>query len=101
MLLDVLSGMDELKVAVAYERDGQRTTDMPASLADFDHCRPVFETLPGWSEDLTGVRRWSELPAGARSYVQFLAHQVEVPASIVSVGPDRRQTIMVSEGTRA
>ena len=101
MLLDVLSGFDELKVAVAYEKNGQRTADLPASLADFDLCQPVYESLPGWSEDLTGVRHWSELPLNARNYVQFLAQQVGVPASIVSVGPDRRQTIMVAAGTRA
>ncbi|HYA45048.1 MAG TPA: adenylosuccinate synthase, partial [Acidimicrobiales bacterium] len=101
MLLDVLSGFDELKVAVAYEKNGQRTADLPASLADFDLCRPVYESLPGWSEDLTGVRQWSELPLNARNYVQFLARQVGVPASIVSVGPDRRQTIIVAAGTRA
>ena len=101
MLLDVLSGFDELKVAVAYEKNGQRTADLPASLADFDLCQPVYESLPGWSEDLTGVRHWSELPHNARNYVQFLAQQVGVPASIVSVGPDRRQTIIVAAGTRA
>ena len=101
MLLDVLSGFDELKVAVTYEKNGQRTADLPASLADFDLCQPVYESLPGWSEDLTGVRHWSELPLNARNYVQFLARQVGVPASIVSVGPDRRQTIMVAAGTRA
>ena len=95
MLLDVLSGIDELKVAVAYEMNGRRVTELPASLADFDLCRPVYETLPGWSEDLTGVRPWSDLPATARNYVEFLAGQLGVPASIVSVGPDRRQTIIV------
>ena len=51
MLLDVLSGIDELKVAVAYERDGRRIDELPAALADFERCRPVYETLPGWTED--------------------------------------------------
>jgi adenylosuccinate synthase len=97
MLLDVLSGLDELKVAVAYEVDGQRVEELPASLADFQLCRPVYETLPGWSEDLTGVRRWDDLPPAARRYVQFLAAQVGVRASILSVGPDRAQTIPVTE----
>jgi adenylosuccinate synthase len=95
MLLDVLSGLDELKVAVAYEMNGQRIEALPASLADFDLCRPIYETLPGWSEDLTGVRRWEDLPHHARNYVQFLAQQVGVAVSIVSIGPDRRQTIRV------
>jgi adenylosuccinate synthase len=95
MLLDVLTGLDELKVAVGYQLNGQRISDLPASPADFNLCRPVYESLPGWSEDLTGVREWSELPQNVSNYVQFLARQVGVPASIVSVGPDRRQTIMV------
>ena len=99
MLLDVLSGIDELNVAVGYEMDGKRVDELPASLADFDLCRPIYQTLPGWSEDLTGIRRWSELPVQARNYVDFLARQVGIPASIVSVGPDRRQTILVSEET--
>jgi adenylosuccinate synthase len=73
-------------------------TELPASLADLELCRPVYETLPGWREDLTGVRRWTDLPEAARKYVQFLANQVGVPASVVSVGPERRQTIMVWEG---
>lgn len=98
MLLDVLSGIDELNVAVAYEWNGKQVVDLPASLADFDLCRPVYKTLPGWSEDLTGIRRWTDLPAAARNYVDFLAQQVGVPASIVSVGPDRRQTILVHSG---
>jgi adenylosuccinate synthase len=95
MLLDVLSGLDELKVAIAYEMNGELVTELPASLADFELCRPVYKSLPGWSEDLTGIRRWPDLPATVRNYVDFLAQQVGVAASIVSVGPDRRQTIPV------
>ena len=102
MLLDVLSGIDELKVAVAYERNGTTVTELPASLADFDLCRPIYESLPGWSEDLTGIRRWSDLPRAAPKLREFHRRgRWGLPASIVSVGPDRRQTIMVSERTRA
>ncbi len=96
MLLDVLSGLDELKVAVAYERDGRRVDDLPASLIDFERCRPVYETLSGWSEPITEVSRWDDLPAAAREYVGFLGRQLGVPVGIVSVGPDRRQTILLS-----
>ena len=93
MLLDVLSGIEELKVAVAYERDGRRVDAMPAALPDFESCRPVYESLPGWTEPIDGLRRWSDLPRAAREYVEFLGKQVGVPVKIVSVGPDRRQTI--------
>lgn len=95
MLLDVLSGLPELNVAVAYDLDGQRITELPAALPDFERCRPIYETLPGWNEDLTAVRQWNDLPPQARQYVEFLSRQVGVPVKIVSVGPDRRQTILL------
>jgi adenylosuccinate synthase len=93
MLLDVLSGIDELSVAVAYERHGRRIDELPAALPDFERCRPVYETLPGWSEPITEVRRWADLPRQARAYVEFLGERIGVPVRIVSVGPDRGQTI--------
>src|SRR4051794_9368501 len=99
MLLDVLSGLESLRVAVAYEDDrGRKVEDLPGHLADLERCRPVYETLPGWSADLTGVRDWTGLPAEARRYVGFLAEQTRVPVSIVSVGPERRQTIVLERG---
>ncbi len=96
MLLDVLTGIDELNVAIAYERDGRRVDDLPAALSDFARCRPVYETLPGWSEPITEVSRWDDLPGAARDYVGFLGKQLGVPVGIVSVGPDRRQTILLA-----
>jgi adenylosuccinate synthase len=93
MLLDVLSGIEELNVAVAYERDGRRCDDLPAALPDFERCRPIYQTLPGWTEPIDDVRQWAGLPAEAQKYVEFLGEQVGVPVRIVSVGPDRRQTI--------
>lgn len=98
MLLDVLSGLKELRVAVAYEdEDGRTIPEMPGHLDDLERCRPVYETLPGWSDDLTGVRRWDDLPSEAREYVRFLAGQIRVPVSIVSVGPERGQTIVLDD----
>jgi len=94
MLLDVLSGIDTIDVAVAYEdENGREVRDFPASLADLERCRPVYRTLPGWQEDITKVQDWDKLPKAAQTYVDFLAEQVGVPVSIVSVGPERRQTI--------
>jgi adenylosuccinate synthase len=94
MLLDVLSGLDELNVAVSYETsDGRPVPDLPGHVADLERCRPVYRTLPGWPDDLTRARRWSDLPQAARDYVLFLEGQIGVPVGIVSVGPERRQTI--------
>jgi adenylosuccinate synthase len=94
MLLDVLSGIDPIQVAVSYEDErGEEVTDFPASLADLERCRPVYRTLPGWQEDITRARTWDDLPRAAQTYVDFLAGQIGVPVTIVSVGPERTQTI--------
>jgi adenylosuccinate synthase len=95
MLLDVLSGIEELNVAVAYQLDDRRITALPAALPDFERCRPIYETFPGWVEEISAIREWSDLPVQARNYVEFFGRQVGVPVRIVSVGPDRRQTILL------
>jgi adenylosuccinate synthase len=95
MLLDVLSGLPELKMCVAYEIDGQRCTHFPSDAYDLERCKPVYETIPGWSEDITKARKLTDLPAGARRYVDRVRELVGLPVSVVSVGPDRDQTIRV------
>ncbi len=95
MLLDVLSGLPELKLCTAYDCDGTRTTHFPSDSFQLERCRPVYETLPGWSEDLTAARKLADLPAAARRYVDRVAELVGLPVSVVSVGPDRAQTILV------
>lgn len=96
MLLDVLSGLETLQVAVAYEDEsGRRVREFPANVDDLARYRPVYQALPGWSQDITGARSWSDLPESARGYVRFLAEQLGVPVAIVSVGPDRSATLRV------
>jgi adenylosuccinate synthase len=93
MLLDVLSVAREIKVCTAYELAGERTTEFPGDSFRLDRCRPVYEILPGWSTDISGARRLADLPELARRYIDRLAELLGLPVSIVSVGPDRRQTI--------
>jgi len=93
MLLDVLSEFDELCIATAYEMDGQRIDEFPADSHLLQRCRPVYETLPGWRREISGLRRLQDLPANARRYVDRLAQLVQLPVSILSVGPDRVQTL--------
>jgi adenylosuccinate synthase len=93
MLLDVLSEVDEVCIAVAYELDGQRLDHFPGDAFLLERCRPVYETLPGWRQDIAGVRRVVDLPAAARRYVDRLTELLGLPVSILSVGPDRAQTI--------
>jgi adenylosuccinate synthase len=91
--LDILSGLAEIPVGVAYELDGRRVESFPTDLSVLARCRPVYETLPGWSEEITGARRPADLPANARRYVEFVAEATGVPVSYVSVGPGREQFI--------
>lgn len=91
--LDILSGLEEIPVCVAYEVHGERVTDFPCELNRLAQCRPVYETLPGWDEDIMHVRTLADLPANARRYVDFIAEETETPVSYVSVGPGRAQFI--------
>ena len=98
MLLDVLSELPEIKVCTAYEIDGRRVTDFPSHVDDLRRIVPVYETLPGWQEDITAVRKMADLPQKARDYLQEISRVVGRPVAIASVGPDRTQTIMADEG---
>jgi adenylosuccinate synthase len=94
--LDILSGLETVKIAVAYERNGQRIEHFPAefgvqALAD---CKPLYEELPGWSEDITGARKRQDLPSAAQAYVARIEEQVRVPITSISVGPEREQIIL-------
>lgn len=95
MLLDVLSGLKELRIATAYELAGRRRDWFPADATTLAACQPVYETLPGWDEDITGCRKWRDLPGNARAYVRRVAEIMGVPIRYVSVGPDRAQTLVV------
>jgi len=93
--LDVLSGLKELQVCVAYEFDGERIDTPPAR--GLERVKPMYETLPGWSEDISGVRAVADLPEAARNYVSWIERAVGVKASILSIGPGRDQTIVVND----
>jgi adenylosuccinate synthase len=90
--IDVLSGLDIVKICVAYDLDGKRIDHYPASLEQLKRCKPIYEELPGWSEDITGVRSLEDLPENARNYVRRVSELVGVRISTFSVGPDRDQT---------
>ena len=91
--LDILSGLDEIPVCVGYELDGRRVDSFPTDLSVLARCRPIYEALPGWGEDVTAARAPSDLPDNARRYVTFVAEGAGVPVSYVSVGPGREQFI--------
>jgi adenylosuccinate synthase len=100
MLLDVLSELAELKICTAYEIDGQRVTDFPSHVDDLRGAVPVLETLPGWQTEITEARSLDELPSAARAYLDRISELVGRPIEVVSVGPDRSQTIFATEVLR-
>lgn len=92
--LDVLSALDTIKVCVAYEHEGRIYKTVPGHQTAFHHAKPIYEELPGWKEDITGCRRFEDLPQAARDYVNYIEELADVPVSMIAVGPSREQTIM-------
>lgn len=90
--IDVLTGLDKVKICVAYERDGERVENYPASLKFLSECKPVYEELPGWQEDITKAKTLDDLPENARRYVERITELLGVDLLTFSVGPDRDQT---------
>ncbi|EFC82385.1 adenylosuccinate synthase [Parafrankia sp. EUN1f] len=95
--LDVLSGFDTVPVCVGYEINGKRTDEMPMTQTDFHHAKPIYEELPGWHEDISGVTDFADLPDAARAYVATIEEMSGAPVSAVGVGPGRAQTLVINE----
>jgi adenylosuccinate synthase len=93
-LLDVLSGLDQIQICTGYQHAGQRLETFQADMDTLAEVEPIYETLPGWSEDLGGCRRFDQLPKAAQNYVQRLETLVGAPIKMVSVGPDRTATLL-------
>ncbi|WP_252313719.1 adenylosuccinate synthase [Sinobaca sp. H24] len=93
--IDVLTGIETLRICTAYRYRGEVMEHFPASLKVLAECEPVFEELPGWTEDITGVKSLDDLPVNARHYLERISQLTNIPLSIFSVGPDRDQTNMV------
>jgi len=91
--LDVLTGLEQLPVCVAYDVGGVRFDEMPMSQSDFHHARPIYEYLPGWSEDITAARTFEELPANARGYILRVEELIGSRISAIGVGPGRDEII--------
>jgi len=95
--LDVLDGLDELKVCVAYELDGERIDRLPAGQGAQARVKPIYETLEGWKETTYGARSWNDLPAQAVKYVRHIEELIECPVAILSTSPERDDTILVKD----
>ncbi|MBF0705002.1 MULTISPECIES: adenylosuccinate synthase [Bacillaceae] len=93
--IDVLTGIETLKICTAYKYKGEVIEEFPASLKVLAECEPVYEEMPGWTEDITGVKNLGDLPPNARHYIERVSQLTGIPLSIFSVGPDRNQTNMI------
>jgi len=95
--LDVLDGMDELKVCTGYKLDGKVLNHLPAATVDQERVEPIYETLEGWSESTCGARSWADLPATAVKYIRRIEELIEAPVAILSISPERDDTILVHD----
>ena len=93
--LDVLTGVNPVKICVGYDVNGVRKGTMPATVQELEKCRPLFEEMPGWTDDIRKVRRYRDLPAATQNCLKRVEELVGVPIQIVSVGPDREETMVV------
>ena len=94
MLLDVLTGFDKIKICTAYKMGDKIINNFPASLEDLAKCEPVYEELDGWNEDLTNIEKFEDLPENAKKYIARIEELIHVNIDLVSVGPNRTQTII-------
>jgi adenylosuccinate synthase len=92
--LDVLDGMERVKICVAYKLDGKEVTTPPVGADRFEQCEPIFIEMPGWQESTVGVVSYDALPQAARNYLAKIEELTETPIDIISTGPDRNQTII-------
>ena len=97
MLLDVLSGLDTIKICTAYMLDGKEIHGLPSTIEELERVEPVYVELPGWKEDITNVTSFEELPVNAQNYIKKIEELIHCPVIMFSVGPDRTQTIVLKE----
>ena len=95
--LDVLTGLEKLMICTEYMLDGEKIYSRPASLKDMARCKPVYEELPGWDEDISNAKNMDQLPRNTLRYINFIEEITGIPVSIISVGPSREQTIVLRE----
>ncbi len=97
MLLDVLTGIETLKICVAYKLDGEIIDYIPANIKDFERCEPIYIDLEGWIEDITQTTSFSDLPLNTQNYLNKISELSNIELTMFSVGPDREQTVVLKD----
>ncbi len=95
--MDSLTGFSSVKICVAYELNGKRVTTLPAAINEASNLIPIYEEMPGWSEDVSGVRNINDLPIEALQYVRRIEQLIGAPIDMISVGPERDQAIVTRD----
>jgi adenylosuccinate synthase len=95
--LDVLDNFPQIKICTAYKLDDKIITEFPSNIADLERCLPIYEDIDGWNAPISGIRRYSQLPAGTRRYIKRIEELCECQVKLISVGPKREQTIIRSK----
>jgi len=95
--LDVLDGMDEIKICTGYELDGARLDHLPASIGAQSRVKPIYETFEGWKQTTRGARKWADLPAQAVKYVRHIEELIGAPVALLSTSPEREDTILMRD----
>jgi adenylosuccinate synthase len=98
--LDILDGLDTLNICIGYQHNGTILNDFPASLKVLGECKPIYETLPGWQEDISGIRNYDALPENTKAYLKRIEELIETKIQIVSVGPGREETMVLENPFR-
>lgn len=96
-LLDVLSGIEKLKICVAYSLDGREINYIPSTIEEFNRCKPIYIEVDGWKEDISNSKSFDELPENTKAYIRKIEELTKIKVSLISVGPDREQTIEIKE----
>jgi len=95
--LDVLDGMESLKICTGYDLDGERIACLPAAISAQAGVEPIYETLEGWTDSTRGARSWADLPATAIKYIRRIEELIEAPVALLSTSPEREDTILVRD----
>jgi adenylosuccinate synthase len=93
--LDVLGGLETLNICTGYAYQGKTLDYFPGDLKILAECKPIYETLPGWPEDISGIRNYTDLPENTKNYLKRIEEIVETPIQIISIGPAREETIVL------
>ena len=95
--LDVLSGLEELKLGIGYKNGDEIINDYPYEQNMLYDAQPIYDTFEGWSEDITSVKKFNDLPENAKKYINAIEEYIQIPITFISVGPERNQNIVITD----